>query len=190
MERRDFLAAMATPALAAAHLVEGLRDAKVRVIIYEDLQCGDCRVLRRMMDDKLLPRYGDRVAFEHRDFPLPKHSWARRAALAARWIGQQQPALEPVFRRETLAALRSITPETLADHVAAFATRHQLDAAAAAKSMEDTAVAKLVEEDYQEGIIRGVAKTPTIFVNGRPFIEVFTYEEVAKTIDELLAARG
>jgi len=61
-------------------LVEGFAESKVRVLIYEDLQCPDCAAFRRMMDDKILPRYGTRVAFVHRDFPLAKHAWARRAA--------------------------------------------------------------------------------------------------------------
>ena len=37
---------------------------------------------RRMLDEKLLPKYGDEVAFVHRDFPLAKHAWARQAAAA------------------------------------------------------------------------------------------------------------
>ena len=63
-------------------LVEGLAESKVRVLIYEDLQCPDCAAFRRMMDEKILPRYQDRVAFVHRDFPLAKHAWARKAAVA------------------------------------------------------------------------------------------------------------
>ena len=37
-------------------IVEGRADSPVRVVIYEDLQCPDCAVFRRMMDEKLLPR--------------------------------------------------------------------------------------------------------------------------------------
>ncbi|NWF85183.1 MAG: thioredoxin domain-containing protein, partial [Bryobacteraceae bacterium] len=56
--------------------VEGNPSSPVRVVIYEDLQCSDCAAFRKMLDEKLLPRYGSKVAFEHRDFPLAKHSWA------------------------------------------------------------------------------------------------------------------
>jgi protein-disulfide isomerase len=41
----------------------------------------------------------------------------------------------------------------------------------------------MVEKDYQDGVARGVSKTPTVFVNGRPFIETFTVEEISKAID-------
>ena len=49
---------LAMPLLASAadHLVEGKPDSEVRVLIYEDLQCSDCAVFRKMLDEKLLPR--------------------------------------------------------------------------------------------------------------------------------------
>ena len=56
------------------------------MIIYEDLQCSDCANFQRILDDRLLPRYGRRVAFEHRDFPLAKHAWARKATVAGRFF--------------------------------------------------------------------------------------------------------
>ena len=71
-------------ASAADRLIEGDPKSSVRVIIYEDLQCPDCADFRRMLDTQLLPRFAAKVAFEHRDFPLAKHAWARKAAIAAR----------------------------------------------------------------------------------------------------------
>ena len=45
---------------------------------------------------------------------------------------------------------------------------------------------QLVEDDYQEGIARGVSKTPTVFVNGEPFVETFKADEIAKAIQTAL----
>ena len=84
-------------------IVEGRPDSPVRAIIYEDLQCPDCAAFRRMMDEKLLPAYGDKVAFVHRDFPLAKHAWARRAAIAARFFTDRKPELGLAYRRYTMA---------------------------------------------------------------------------------------
>ena len=50
------LLASAVGLAAQQPVVEGLAESKVRVLIYEDLQCPDCAEFRRMMDDKLLPR--------------------------------------------------------------------------------------------------------------------------------------
>jgi protein-disulfide isomerase len=43
-----------------------------------------------------------------------------------------------------------------------------------------------VEEDLQDGIARGVARTPTVFVNGEAFVEPSTPDEIAKAIDAAL----
>jgi protein-disulfide isomerase len=48
-------------------------------------------------------------------------------------------------------------------------------------------LADLVEKDYQEGVARGIAHTPTVLVNGKPFVETFAFEEVAAAIDAELA---
>jgi len=99
----------AAPAVAQTHLVEGKADSAVRVVIYEDLQCPDCADFRVMLDQKLLPKYGAKVAFEHRDFPLPKHKWARPAAVAARFYQQQSAALAIQWRREIMRDQAQIT---------------------------------------------------------------------------------
>ncbi len=138
---------------------------------------------RRMMDSQILPRFGDRVAFEHRDFPLPKHSWARAAAVAARHFAEQSPAAGVDFRRETLECLKQISPETLPEHIRAFASAHGLDHLAGALAA-NPALEAAVEADYQMGVARGVSKTPTVFVGETPFIEVFTVEEISQAIDE------
>ena len=171
------------PALAQSPLVEGNAKSPVRVVIYEDLQCPDCADFRKMLDDQLLPKYGARVAFEHRDFPLPKHAWARQAAIAARYFAALKPELGVEFRRETMAHLREIKLDTFKDHVAAFAARHGLKPGAA---LEDPKLADLVEKDYQDGSARGIAKTPTALVNGEPFIETFTFADISAAIEREL----
>ena len=52
-------------------------------------------------------------------------------------------------------------------------------------------MAAAVEADYREGIAGGVAKTPTVFVNGEPFVEVFTVTAISKSIRAAIdAAKG
>jgi protein-disulfide isomerase len=169
-------------------LVEGNPAAVVRVIIYEDLACSDCAVFRRMLDEKLLPRYGAKVAFEHRDFPLAKHAWARTAAIAARFWQEASPELAIALRKHLLGSIRQTTPANFNERLAAFARLHGADPQKAVAALEDPRLAGLVEKDLQEGVARGVAKTPTVFVDGAPFIETFTFEEVSKAIDAALAA--
>jgi protein-disulfide isomerase len=175
---------------AAQHLIEGAAQSPVRVIVYEDLQCPDCADFRVMLDDKLLPRYASTVRFEHRDFPLAKHAWARKAAIAARFFEEAQPGLGLAYRKYAMAHLREITADNFNDRLSQFAKDHAVDPAKTVAALSDARLAALVEEDYQDGVARGIAHTPTVLVNGRPFVETFPVEDVAKAIDaELAAAR-
>lgn len=189
MSGRLLMALVVSSLGLAAHgpLVEGRADSPVRVMIYEDLQCSDCAAFRRMMDEKILPRYGDKVAFLHRDFPLAKHAWARRAAAAARYFGEIRPELGLAYRRHILATNRETTPDNFSSRLSEFAQIHGVEAARALAAVDDKRLADLVDKDFQEGVARGVAKTPTVFVNGKPFVERFSFEEISKAMDEALA---
>jgi protein-disulfide isomerase len=182
-----FMLASSMGLAAAQPLVEGSRESAVRVTIYEDLQCSDCATFRRMFDEKLLPRYGGKVAFEHRDFPLARHTWARKAAIAARFFQGVRGELAVSFRRYALANRRQITAANFEERLAAFAGDQGVDPQQALAALEDAGLAAAVEKDFQEGVARGVSKTPTAFVNGVPYIETFTFEEISKGIEAALA---
>jgi len=173
---------------AEQHLTEGAAASPVRVIIYEDLQCPDCADFRVMLDTQLLPRFAGTVRFEHHDFPLAKHAWARKAAIAARFFDETKPGTGLAFRKYTLGNLSDINADNFNERLAAFAKEHGVDPAKALTSLDDNKLADLVEKDYQEGLARGVAHTPTVLVNGIPFIETFRFEDVARTIENQLAA--
>jgi protein-disulfide isomerase len=172
---------------AAQALVEGRPGSKVRVLIYEDLQCSDCADFRVMLDRRILPRYGERVEFVHRDFPLPKHAWARRAAIASRFFASKDLKLALAYRQHTLATLRETTPANFEERLAAFAKQHGVDPNEAVRALGDAQYAALVEKDFQEGVARGVSRTPTVFIDGTPYVERFTFDEIAKGLDAALA---
>jgi 2-hydroxychromene-2-carboxylate isomerase len=141
-----------------------------------------------MLDHQLLPRYGAAVGFEHRDFPLPKHAWARPAAIAARFFEEAQPEVGLAYRKYVLANLRHINPDNFNERLSQFARERGVDPDQAVAALNDKRLAALVDQEYQDGVARGIARTPTIIVNGTPFVETFTFEQVAKAIDASLAA--
>jgi protein-disulfide isomerase len=188
MKHAALLLATAVSLAAQTPNVEGNPSSAVRVIIYEDLQCPDCANFRQMMDKDLLPKYKATVAFEHRDFPLPKHNWARRAAIAAKFFETAFPEVVIEFRKNTMAKQALITDETFKTYLSDFAKAHKVDAAKAVAALDDPTLIAEVEKGYREGIARGVAHTPTVLVNGEPFIEVFPVADVIKAIDRELAA--
>ena len=167
--------------------VEGRADSLVQVVIYEDLACSDCAAFRAMLDAHLLPKFGDTVAFVHRDFPLAKHPWAKDAAVAARWFTSRGQDIGLAFRRETLAHLDAITINTLPDHIKTFARSRGLDGEAAIAALSDPRFREPVERDMRDGVARGVIHTPTVFVNGKPFVESFPLEDISTAIQEAIA---
>jgi len=172
----------------AQHLTEGASSSRVRVVIYEDLACSDCAAFRTMLDQQLLPRYAAKVVFEHRDFPLPKHPWARKAAIAARYFEKTKPGLGVQSRQYFLSNLSQITVENFNKRVSSFASEHGLDPAKALAALNDPDLAAAVEKDYQEGLARGIAHTPTVLVNATRFIETFAFQDVAKSIEDQLTS--
>ena len=177
------VAALLMAAGAKHEIVEGNPASPVRVTIFEDLQCVDCQKLRTLMDEKILPRYGSRVAFIHRDFPLAKHDWARNAAIAARWVYERNPELGIEFRREILSEQTHITAGSLKSWLMDFAARNHLDADGIAASLNDQRLGTLVDQDYLGGLGRGVSHTPTILAGGQSIEETVVYEDFARLLD-------
>jgi protein-disulfide isomerase len=181
--KRALFWVLAASGVFAQGLVEGNSSSSVRVQIWEDLQCPDCADFRVMLDRELLPRFKGTVAFEHRDFPLPKHAWARKAAVAARYFESISAQLAVEFRQVTMANQAKITPENFEIHLTAFAKAHKADPVKAIAALTDKALLERVEADYQYGIARGIARTPTVLVNGEPFIEQFPVADIVKYIE-------
>jgi protein-disulfide isomerase len=166
-----------------SEVVEGNPSSTVRVVIFEDLQGADCEKLRTLLDTKILPKYGSRVAFVHRDFPLGKHDWARSAAVAARWVYLQNPTLGFTFRREIMSEQDHITVDNLKPWLLEFAARNKLDAAGILASLSDPQLNAQVDQDYQSGVARGISHSPTVIAGGQKIVETILYEDLARAID-------
>jgi len=163
-------------------LIEGNPNSTIKVFIYEDLQCGDCLALQNLLDEKILPKYGSRVTFVHRDFPLPKHEWARPAALAGRWVAEKDRVLGMKFRREIMSEQLYLKSDTVEHWMRQFALRNKLDPDGIVAATTDPRLIALLEQDRQAALSRGVTKTPTVFVANQAFVETIVYEELARAL--------
>lgn len=170
-------------AAARTELIEGNPASTVKVMIYSDLQGSDCLRLRSILDDKILPKYGKRVAFVHRDFPVGKHDWARQAAIAARWVAEQNPQLSLVFRREIMSEQEHITSATLKPWLTEFAVRNKLDPHGITSALSDRRLDSLVDQDFQGAVARGITTAPTIVIGNQKFTETILYDDIAKALD-------
>ncbi len=181
------LFAAANASASRNDIVEGNPASPVRVVIYEDLQCADCARFQSLLEQKLLPKYGSKVAFIHRDFPLGKHDWALPAAIAARWVYEQSNDLGLDIRRELLTEHDSITSRNLKEWLIDFAYRNHVDPKGIVDSLSNQRLATIVDQDRQAAVARGVSRAPTVYVGGQSFVETIIYEDLARALDEALA---
>ena len=69
--------------------VRGAKESKVKLVVYDDLQCPFCTTMHQTLFPELLKEYGDRVTFVYKDFPLSIHAWASHAAVDANCLAAQ-----------------------------------------------------------------------------------------------------
>ncbi len=142
--------------------VLGEPTARVTVLEYGDYECPYCAaaapVLRRLVEES---EGGVRLVF--RNFPLAdRHPHALTAALAAEAAGAQGafwPMHELLFARQQ--RLDDASLRRYAEELGLDADRCVGEAAQPCGDK--------VEADFAAGLAAGVAGTPAIFVDGRPF---------------------
>jgi protein-disulfide isomerase len=170
--------------------VEGDPEAGVRVVSFEDLQCRDCAVWRRMLDETLLPAFPAGVAFVTKDFPLPKHNWAEFAAMISRRLAVHDSRAAVDFRRYCFTHIADINLENLPDRAAEFALARGFPPSDAVLAMQSDDLRGAVEADRAEGRRLGLTHTPTVLVGERRFEEVFGAGEVEAAIRAELDERN
>ena len=116
-----------------------------------------------------------------KDFPLPNHAMAPKAAEAAHCAGDQNKYWElhdRLFANQQLLAVPA-----LKEHAAALG----LDTAKFNECLDSGKFAGVVNVDVQYGATLGVSSTPTVFINGRSVVGAQPFEAFQAVIDEELA---
>lgn len=140
--------------------------SKLRVIVYQDLECPDCAQWHQVFKSQIIPRFGKQVGFEFRDYPLPQHQWSFNASVLARYFDTHGLKIGMAWRDYCFTHQNDLTPANLMDTAARFArpygiTRAQLDDAFANPDLF-----ALVQADQRRGNHDNVQHTPTVLFNG------------------------
>lgn len=160
---------------------KGAAGAKIRVVEFADFQCPYCSRAAEAVS-ALTKRYGDRVEFAYRHFPLRgMHPDADRAAQAAQCAGRQGKFWE--MHDKLYTAQQSLDAES----ILSAAKDLGLDAAKLEGCLTNGEAAGEVEIDLKKGTELGVEGTPSFFINGRPHLGNPTEEGLAAAIDAELA---
>ncbi|MCC7072225.1 MAG: DsbA family protein [Deltaproteobacteria bacterium] len=162
---------------------KGTAGAKVRVVEFADYQCPYCSRAADAMR-ALAKRYGDRVEFAYRNFPLRSiHPDADRAAQAAQCAGRQGKFWE--MHDKLYGAQDKLDVES----VLAFGKDLGLDTAKLESCIANGETAAEVEADLKEATDLGIEGTPSFFINGRPHQGNPSEAALAAAIDAELARR-
>ena len=159
----------------------GPADAPIVLVEFSDFQCPYCQRATETIA-QLVEQYGDQIRLVYKDYPLPSHPEAFKAAEAGNCANEQGLFWELHDKMfETQDALDVEALKT-------YATELGLDEGAFAACLDEGRFAAHVEGDLALGREYGVSSTPTIFINGRTVMGAVPFETFDEIIQEELAA--
>jgi protein-disulfide isomerase len=118
-----------------------------------------------------------------KDYPLPNHPEAPKAAEAAHCAGEQGKYWE--MHDRLFANQQALAIPALKQHAAALS----LDTSKFDQCLDSGRHAESIKADMKHGEQLGVQSTPTVYVNGRAVVGAQPYEYFQAIIDEELARR-
>lgn len=155
---------------------KGPKDAPVRIVEFADFQCPHCKAANGILEE-VVDKYGDKVVYYYKQFPLQSHPealLASHAALAAHKQDKFWPMHDLLFEHQ-----RTLDQ----DQIMTFARRIGLNMSKFKKDMKSQEVDTMVRADRQEGDEAGIQGTPAIFINGRRYMGPTDVEGLSQTID-------
>jgi protein-disulfide isomerase len=183
-----FLLVVSLATAFAEDVPEALRPpkgAEVALVVFEDLQCPDCRRAAPLVA-QAAQTY--KIPVVRHDFPLPMHNWSFEAAVLARYFDVHSKTLGNAFRDSVFEHQLEMTPDNLHGFAEKFAAEHKVDL----PFVVDPAgkLAALVIADRDLGKSLNVNHTPTIYVvsnkrAGKPFVEVVDRTQLYALIDSM-----
>ena len=162
------------------------KGAQVAIVVFEDLQCPDCR---RAAPHVAQAGQTYKIPVVRHDFPLPMHNWSMNAAVLARYFDTHSKAIGNTFRDYVFEHQLEITPDGLRGFAEKFAAEHKIQLPFVVDP--DGKLAALVNADKELGQNLGLNHTPTIYVvsnkrTGKPFVEVVDRSQLYALIDSML----
>jgi protein-disulfide isomerase len=159
----------------------GGENAKVTIIEFSDFQCPFCAKGATVLKD-LKKKYGKKVKIAFKQYPLPFHSQAKKAAVAALCANEQSVDLFWKLHDNMFENQAALAPAKLKETAAKLGA----DSTKFNKCLDDNKFIAQVEKDIQEGKDIGVKSTPTFFVNGKLISGAQPLEIFSELIDKEL----
>jgi protein-disulfide isomerase len=182
----------------------GPANAPVLIVGFDDLECPFCARMHESLFPALTKRYGDKVRFVYKDFPLDIHPWAMRAAVDVNCMGAQsgQGYWNLVDYIHAHASDIGADPKDAKAEKTLPRAEQQLDALTreqgqtqkadmpkleACLTKQDTAA---IEASKKVGDSLGIDSTPTLFINGDKIEGAVPLDFLFGEVDDALRAEG
>jgi protein-disulfide isomerase len=179
--------------------VRGTSTAKVEIINFDDLECPYCGMLNSEILPETMNHYKGLIKIVYKDYPLPGHPWARRAAVDANCLASLSDTAYWAYVDFMHSHARDISgaqPDPAKSFIAldniagTIGTQSKLDETQLAMCLkkQDESV---VNSSLKLGASLKVEATPQVFVDGERLPSgAQPVEELWPAIDRALKAQG
>jgi protein-disulfide isomerase len=179
------LLATALAAEDAASALKPPKGSQLAIVVFEDLQCPQCRNTAPIVKDAG-QKY--KIPVVRHDFPLPMHNWSYEAAVIAHYFDSKSKQLGYDFRDYIFQHQLEIIPGNLRSFADKFAAEHKVDLPFVVDPQGKFAAEVNAEKDLGNRV--GIRQTPTIYIvssknPAKPYVEVTDRSQLFQTIDAM-----
>src|ERR1022692_4803783 len=148
------------------------KGAQVAIVVFEDLQCPQCRRVAPILE-QASKTY--KIPLVRHDFPLPNHNWSYEAAVMARYFDVTSKALGNDFRDYIFSNQLEINQQNLRGYAEKFAASHKVNFPFVLDPQGKFAAEVNADRDIGKAI--KLEHTPTVYVVSsrhpeKPYVEV------------------
>jgi protein-disulfide isomerase len=169
--------------VAATGPAKGPANAPVTIVEFSDFQCPFCSRANATVD-QVMKAYGDKVRLVFRDYPLPFHENAQKAAEASHCAEEQGKFWEMYDK------LFSNQQALKVEDLKKYAGQLGLDQKKFDECLDSGKMAAAVKKNADDGAEAGVEGTPAFFINGHLISGAQPFEEFKRVIDKELTKAG
>ena len=180
-------ACLYAPAIDAVNpLLRPPKGAQVAIVVFEDLQCPQCRRIAPLLE-QASKTY--KIPLVRHDFPLPMHNWSYDAAVMARYFDTTSKALGNAFRDYIFSNQLEINPKNLRGFAEKFAAEHKVDFPFVVDPQGKYAAEVNADRDMGKAI--KLEHTPTVYIVSsrhpdRPYVEMKDASQLYALIDTMM----
>ena len=169
---------MTTPINIGTDHIKGSVNAPIVIVEYGDYECPYTGMAYPIVKE-IVKRFGDKVQFAFRNFPLNEiHPHAQHAAEAAEAAAAQDKFWQ---MHDYLFEHQRALDE---NHLLQYVEKVGLNINKFKKEMSGHIYAPLIEESLKSGINSGVEGTPTFFVNGKRYEDSWDLDTFSNVLEK------